>query len=79
MKYLLIRGSCGVGPGNSAKRLKQTRKYKESCYNKDNNMCLQIADYYYEERFCILRCVLHILTYFQDERHPYMVCIGFLS
>ncbi|XP_026545738.1 nucleoporin NUP188 homolog isoform X1 [Notechis scutatus] len=36
-------------------------------------LLLKIADYYYEERFCILRCVLHILTYFQDERHPYMV------
>uniref|UniRef100_A0A2K5RJQ8 Nucleoporin NUP188 n=1 Tax=Cebus imitator TaxID=2715852 RepID=A0A2K5RJQ8_CEBIM len=32
-----------------------------------------IADYYYEERTCILRCVLHLLTYFQDERHPYRV------
>uniref|UniRef100_A0A2K6TZA4 Nucleoporin NUP188 n=1 Tax=Saimiri boliviensis boliviensis TaxID=39432 RepID=A0A2K6TZA4_SAIBB len=29
--------------------------------------------YYYEERTCILRCVLHLLTYFQDERHPYRV------
>ncbi|XP_070374700.1 nucleoporin NUP188-like isoform X2 [Equus asinus] len=34
---------------------------------------LKIADYYYEERTCILRCVLHLLTYFQDERHPYRV------
>lgn len=33
----------------------------------------QIADYYYEERTYILRCVLHLLTYFQDERHPYRV------
>lgn len=33
----------------------------------------QLADYYYEERICILRCVLHLLTYFQDERHPYTV------
>uniref|UniRef100_A0A670KCY9 Nucleoporin NUP188 n=1 Tax=Podarcis muralis TaxID=64176 RepID=A0A670KCY9_PODMU len=31
-----------------------------------------LADYYYEERICILRCVLQLLTYFQDERHPYM-------
>uniref|UniRef100_A0A672HSR2 Nucleoporin NUP188 n=1 Tax=Salarias fasciatus TaxID=181472 RepID=A0A672HSR2_SALFA len=30
-----------------------------------------IADYYYEERMCLLRCVLLLLTYFQDERHPY--------
>ncbi|XP_066466804.1 nucleoporin NUP188 isoform X1 [Tiliqua scincoides] len=36
-------------------------------------LILKIADYYYEERICILRCVLHLLTYFQDERHPYMV------
>lgn len=34
---------------------------------------LQIADYYYEERVCLLRCVLLLLTYFQDERHPYRV------
>ncbi|MEQ2169077.1 hypothetical protein GOODEAATRI_021152 [Goodea atripinnis] len=30
-----------------------------------------MADYYYEERMCLLRCVLLLLTYFQDERHPY--------
>uniref|UniRef100_A0A672HS40 Nucleoporin NUP188 n=1 Tax=Salarias fasciatus TaxID=181472 RepID=A0A672HS40_SALFA len=29
------------------------------------------SDYYYEERMCLLRCVLLLLTYFQDERHPY--------
>lgn len=39
----------------------------------------QLADYYYEERICVLRCVLHLLTYFQDERHPYMVGIMRLS
>lgn len=33
----------------------------------------QITDYYYEERLCLLRCVLLLLTYFQDERHPYRV------
>ncbi|XP_069465303.1 nucleoporin NUP188 isoform X2 [Ambystoma mexicanum] len=36
-------------------------------------LMLKIADYYYEERLCILRCVLNLLTYFQDERHPYRV------
>nr|KAF6486301.1 nucleoporin 188 [Rousettus aegyptiacus] len=36
-------------------------------------LILKIADYYYEERTYILRCVLHLLTYFQDERHPYRV------
>ncbi|XP_040860252.1 nucleoporin NUP188 [Ochotona curzoniae] len=36
-------------------------------------LILKIADYYYEERTCVLRCVLHLLTYFQDERHPYRV------
>uniref|UniRef100_A0A8C2CJK1 Nucleoporin NUP188 n=1 Tax=Cyprinus carpio TaxID=7962 RepID=A0A8C2CJK1_CYPCA len=36
-------------------------------------LLLKIADYYYEERLCVLRCVLHLLTYFQDERHPYRV------
>ncbi|XP_025060750.1 nucleoporin NUP188 homolog isoform X3 [Alligator sinensis] len=35
-------------------------------------LMLKLADYYYEERVCILCCVLHLLTYFQDERHPYM-------
>uniref|UniRef100_A0A8C1BGM7 Nucleoporin NUP188 n=1 Tax=Cyprinus carpio carpio TaxID=630221 RepID=A0A8C1BGM7_CYPCA len=34
-------------------------------------LLLKITDYYYEERLCVLRCVLHLLTYFQDERHPY--------
>ncbi|XP_064420213.1 nucleoporin NUP188 [Latimeria chalumnae] len=34
-------------------------------------LLLKIADYYYEERTYTLRCVLHLLTYFQDERHPY--------
>ncbi|XP_029024008.1 nucleoporin NUP188 [Betta splendens] len=34
-------------------------------------LLLKIADYYYEERMCLLRCVLLLLTYFQDERHPY--------
>ncbi|MGH0160980.1 UNVERIFIED_CONTAM: hypothetical protein FKN15_040575 [Acipenser sinensis] len=32
---------------------------------------LKVFDYYYEERMCMLRCVLLLLTYFQDERHPY--------
>uniref|UniRef100_A0A3Q3GD73 Nucleoporin NUP188 n=1 Tax=Labrus bergylta TaxID=56723 RepID=A0A3Q3GD73_9LABR len=37
------------------------------------NVCAysQIADHYYDERLCLLRCVLLLLTYFQDERHPY--------
>ncbi|GCB67535.1 hypothetical protein scyTo_0000744 [Scyliorhinus torazame] len=34
---------------------------------------LKIAEYYYEERLYTLRCVLYLLTYFQDERHPYRV------
>uniref|UniRef100_A0A3Q3MVJ3 Nucleoporin NUP188 n=1 Tax=Mastacembelus armatus TaxID=205130 RepID=A0A3Q3MVJ3_9TELE len=34
-------------------------------------LLFKIADYYYEERICLLRCVLLLLTYFQDERHPY--------
>uniref|UniRef100_A0A673LC59 Nucleoporin NUP188 n=1 Tax=Sinocyclocheilus rhinocerous TaxID=307959 RepID=A0A673LC59_9TELE len=34
-------------------------------------LLLKIADYYYEQRLCVLCCVLHLLTYFQDERHPY--------
>ncbi|XP_041706361.1 nucleoporin NUP188-like [Coregonus clupeaformis] len=34
-------------------------------------LLMKIADYYYEERVCHLRCVLLLLTYFQDERHPY--------
>ncbi|XP_029300553.1 LOW QUALITY PROTEIN: nucleoporin NUP188 homolog [Cottoperca gobio] len=35
------------------------------------SLLLKVADYYYEERMCLLRCVLLLLTYFQDERHPY--------
>ncbi|KAG9477716.1 hypothetical protein GDO78_012956 [Eleutherodactylus coqui] len=34
-------------------------------------LILKIADYYYEERICMLRSVLLLLTYFQDEKHPY--------
>ncbi|TNN62928.1 Nucleoporin NUP188 [Liparis tanakae] len=34
-------------------------------------LLLKVAGYYYEERMCLLRCVLLLLTYFQDERHPY--------
>ncbi|XP_077479329.1 nucleoporin NUP188 isoform X2 [Stigmatopora argus] len=34
-------------------------------------LLLKVADYYYEERMCLLRCVLLLLTYFQDDRHPY--------
>ncbi|XP_029133334.2 nucleoporin NUP188 [Labrus bergylta] len=34
-------------------------------------LLLKIADHYYDERLCLLRCVLLLLTYFQDERHPY--------
>ncbi|XP_075180884.1 nucleoporin NUP188 [Anomaloglossus baeobatrachus] len=34
-------------------------------------LMLKISDYYFEERICMLRCVLLLLTYFQDEKHPY--------
>ncbi|XP_075041132.1 nucleoporin NUP188 isoform X1 [Mixophyes fleayi] len=34
-------------------------------------LLLKMADYYHEERMCMLRCVLHLLTYFQDEKYPY--------
>uniref|UniRef100_H3DN38 Nucleoporin NUP188 n=1 Tax=Tetraodon nigroviridis TaxID=99883 RepID=H3DN38_TETNG len=34
-------------------------------------LLLKIADYYDDERICLLRCVLLLLTYFQDERHVY--------
>ncbi|KAM9326170.1 nucleoporin NUP188 [Gastrophryne carolinensis] len=36
-------------------------------------LMLKMAEYYYEERMCMLRCVLHLLTYFQDEKHPYKI------
>lgn len=45
----------------------------------DGTLHSQLADYYYEERICILRCVLHLLTYFQDERHPYTVSTAQMS
>ncbi|KAL0965157.1 hypothetical protein UPYG_G00277510 [Umbra pygmaea] len=38
---------------------------------RSQSLLLKITDYYYEERVCHLRCVLLLLTYFQDERHPY--------
>ncbi|XP_077353243.1 nucleoporin NUP188 isoform X2 [Festucalex cinctus] len=34
-------------------------------------LLLKVADYYYEERLCLLRCVLLLLTYYQHEQHPY--------
>uniref|UniRef100_A0A8C5R3P6 Nucleoporin NUP188 n=1 Tax=Leptobrachium leishanense TaxID=445787 RepID=A0A8C5R3P6_9ANUR len=34
-------------------------------------LMLKMADYYYEERICMLRCVRHLLTYFQDDKYPY--------
>ncbi|XP_072287840.1 nucleoporin NUP188 isoform X3 [Pyxicephalus adspersus] len=34
-------------------------------------LMLKMVEYYYEDRMCMLRCVLHMLTYFQDEKHPY--------
>ncbi|KAM4696540.1 nucleoporin NUP188 [Rhinophrynus dorsalis] len=46
-------------------------------------LMLKMADYYYEERICMLRCVLHLLTFFQDEKHPYraefMRCVEMLE
>uniref|UniRef100_A0AAY4ABD0 Nucleoporin NUP188 n=1 Tax=Denticeps clupeoides TaxID=299321 RepID=A0AAY4ABD0_9TELE len=46
-------------------------------------LLLKVADYYYDERVCLLRCVLLLLTYFQDERHPYRAeyanCVGKLE
>ncbi|MEE6505586.1 hypothetical protein FKM82_005567 [Ascaphus truei] len=50
---------------------------------KSQALMLKMADYYYEERICILRCVLHLLTFFQDERYPYrlefMKCVDVLE
>ncbi|KAE8583088.1 hypothetical protein XENTR_v10020421 [Xenopus tropicalis] len=34
-------------------------------------LMLKMVDYYYEERISLLRCVLYILNYFQDDKHPY--------
>lgn len=59
----------------------QEGEWEVSQYHTDIGDVLysQLADYYYEERMCILRCVLHLLTYFQDERHPYTVSTGTFS
>ncbi|XP_034048001.1 nucleoporin NUP188 homolog isoform X2 [Thalassophryne amazonica] len=46
-------------------------------------LLLKVADYYYEERTYLLRCVLLFLTYFQDERHiyrtEYSICVNKLE
>ncbi|XP_075909302.1 nucleoporin NUP188 isoform X3 [Petromyzon marinus] len=34
-------------------------------------LMVKVREYYFEERLSLLRCVLHLLTFFQDERHPY--------
>ncbi|XP_063288705.1 nucleoporin NUP188 isoform X2 [Pelobates fuscus] len=39
-------------------------------------LMLKMADYYYEERICMLRCVRHLLTYFQDDKYPYREQFG---
>ena len=33
----------------------------------------QITEYYYSERLFVLRCLKHLLGYWQDSRHPYRV------
>ncbi|KAF4077015.1 hypothetical protein AMELA_G00203210 [Ameiurus melas] len=53
------------GTRNSLKAVLQDERQSQA-------LLLKIADYYYEERVSLLRCVLLLLTYFQDERHPYM-------
>ncbi|KAK0132054.1 Nucleoporin NUP188 [Merluccius polli] len=52
------------GTRNSLKSVLQDERQSQA-------LLLKIADFYYEERVCLLRCVLLLLTYFQDERHPY--------
>ncbi|XP_067105776.1 nucleoporin NUP188 [Osmerus mordax] len=52
------------GTRNSLKAVLQDERQSQT-------LILKVADYYYEERVCLLRCVLLLLTYFQDERHPY--------
>ncbi|XP_072518159.1 nucleoporin NUP188 isoform X2 [Salminus brasiliensis] len=64
------------GTRNTLKTVLQDERQSQS-------LLLKIADYYYEERVCLLRCVLLLLTYFQDERHPYRAeyaaCVGKLE
>ncbi|CAL8384411.1 unnamed protein product [Gadus morhua 'NCC'] len=52
------------GTRNSLKSVLQDDRQSQA-------LLLKIADFYFEERVCLLRCVLLLLTYFQDERHPY--------
>ncbi|XP_053552160.1 nucleoporin NUP188 [Bombina bombina] len=53
------------GTQDSIKLVPQDERQSQS-------LLLKIAEYYYEERICMLRCVLQLLTYFQDEKHPFM-------
>ncbi|GAA6091744.1 nucleoporin NUP188 isoform X1 [Tachysurus ichikawai] len=52
------------GTRNSLKTVLQDERQSQA-------LLLKIVDYYYDERVCLLRCILLLLTYFQDERHPY--------
>ncbi|RMB93436.1 hypothetical protein DUI87_30132 [Hirundo rustica rustica] len=61
---------CGDGLGSGVER-EVAGSWTLCQVGIDGTLHSQLADYYYEERICILRCVLHLLTYFQDERHPY--------
>ncbi|XP_056146762.1 nucleoporin NUP188 [Lampris incognitus] len=52
------------GARNSLKTVLQDERQSQS-------LLLKIADYYYKERESLLRCVILLLRYFQDERHPF--------
>ncbi|XP_068104600.1 nucleoporin NUP188 isoform X2 [Hyperolius riggenbachi] len=52
------------GTQDSIKQVPQDERQSQA-------LMLKIAEYYYEERMCLLRCVLYLLTYFQDEKHHY--------
>ena len=36
-------------------------------------LILKVRDYYYSERLYLLRCLKYMLSYWQEENHPYRV------
>lgn len=37
------------------------------------SLILKVRDYHFSERLYLLRCIKHLLSYWKEEHHPYMV------
>ncbi|XP_006813047.1 nucleoporin NUP188-like, partial [Saccoglossus kowalevskii] len=55
---------------------KGTRKQLQVIIGEERNsqaLIIKIMEYYFSERMCLLHCIKHILSFWQDENHPYLV------